>query len=90
MKSKWVREVLGRAEEVFEAPQYIENYDVDAHDGMGTADLTDDINKARKFESFIDVMQAWKTQSNVRPLRPDRKPNRPLTYFTVSPKIAEE
>jgi len=87
---KWVMEVLGTATEIFDRPRYIENYDVDAYGGQGAADLTLDINKARKFNSFIDVMEAWKTQSTLRPFRPDGKPNRPLTAFSVSPKQDEE
>lgn len=64
--------------------QYLREFDPDAHDGRGEAVWTDDISLAKKFDSVGSAMAAWKQQSAVRPVRPDGKPNRPLTAFTVS------
>ena len=65
--------------------QWLETYDVDAHNGQGRALFTRHLKEARKFATLTDAMEAWKTQSTVVPLRPDGKPNRPLTAYTVMP-----
>jgi hypothetical protein len=36
------------------------------------------------FEDHAAAMEVWTRQSRVRPLRPDGKPNRPLTAYTIS------
>lgn len=64
-------------------PQWIENYDVDARGGRGEVNLTTDRAKAMTFPDPGAAMSAWRTQSTVTPLRPDGKPNRPLTAYTV-------
>lgn len=63
------------------AGQYLESADVDADNGYGSLELTSDLEKAMKFPSTLDALQFWRRQSSVRPLRPDGKPNRPLTAF---------
>jgi hypothetical protein len=69
---------------------YLLGFWPDRFGGRGEVTLTDDLDAARKFASFQDVMECWKTQSKVVPLRDDGKPNRPLTAFTVQPhKIAD-
>lgn len=64
--------------------EYVEDCDVDAYDGVGIVMLTRDVKKARKFEDFESAMAFWKRQSKRRPLRPDGKPNRPLTAYNVT------
>lgn len=59
--------------------QYVETFDHDAHDGAGYGEFTPDIDKAMKFKSAAEAMQFWNKQSTARPLRPDGKPNKPLT-----------
>lgn len=63
---------------------YLAEYDVERHDGRGFARWTTDVNEAIKFANIHLAMQAWKKQSMTRPLRPDGKPNRPLSAFSVS------
>lgn len=41
---------------------------------------TDDPSKARQFSSAADAMEYWRRSYG---LRPDGKPNRPLTAYTV-------
>lgn len=63
---------------------YIMEYDIEAHDGRGEVVWTAHLDKARRWMDRESAMRDWKAQSKVRPLRPDGKPNRPLTAFTVS------
>jgi hypothetical protein len=67
--------------------QYLESFDVEAHDGRGTATWTLDVGSAMKFEDLVSAIEAWQTQSRLRPLREDGRPNRPLTAFSVEPKV---
>lgn len=64
---------------------YLEWSDPDAHFGRGDDRWTFDIAKAKRFANFTEAMDCWKAQSTVRPLRPDGRPNRPLTAFSVEP-----
>lgn len=64
-------------------PVYLKSYDIEAHDGRGSAEWTRNRNDAMKFVSLNHAAGAWNTQSKIRPLRPDGKPNKPLTSFTV-------
>lgn len=63
---------------------YLEAFDVDAFNGGGDATFTDDKEKAIKFRDLAHAFETWKTQSKVRPLRADGKPNRPLTAFSIT------
>lgn len=69
---------------------YLQAFDVDAFDGRGDATFTDDKAKALVFDSLAKAFETWKTQSTIRPLRPDGKPNRPLTAFTITFEQADE
>lgn len=72
--------------ESYSRPVYLEAYDVDAHGGRGFSALTADPGKALTWPDISDVLKAWKTQSTVLPLRPDGKPNRPLSVYTIEPE----
>lgn len=63
---------------------WLESYDPDAHDGRGSATWTTDPGRAMRFASPAAALAAWRTQSVIRPLRDDGRPNRPLTAATVS------
>lgn len=62
---------------------YLHDFDFDARDGRGKGVFTPDMAAAMLFENAGEAMTFWRTQSTVRPLRPDGKPNRPLTAYTV-------
>lgn len=62
--------------------KWIASIDVDARDGRGLATFTDNPARALLFSNAPAALLTWKTQSVVRPLRADGKPNRPLTAFT--------
>jgi hypothetical protein len=62
---------------------YLKSYDIEAHNGRGSAEWTRDKDKAMQFVSLTHAASAWNTQSKIRPLRDDGKPNKPLTSFTI-------
>lgn len=63
---------------------WLMSYDPDADDGVGRVIGTTRREEAMRFPNMGAAMALWKKTSSVRPLRPDGKPNRPLTAFTVS------
>jgi hypothetical protein len=50
----------------------------------GMITLTPRLADARRFATASDAMLAWNTVSDRRPLRPDGRPNKPLTALTVT------
>jgi hypothetical protein len=69
---------------------YLEWSDPDDKNGWGFDGWTPDLNRAQRFATFEDAMQCWKAQSTVVPFRPDGKPNRPMTAYSVTPEKIEE
>jgi hypothetical protein len=63
---------------------YVRDMDVDAHEGRGLLDATPFVEDALHFESHADALAYWQRVSDVAPVRPDGKPNRPLTAYTVT------
>lgn len=65
---------------------YIEDFDFEARRGFGKPTFTTNVDRAKRFPSFLEAMGFWTTQSKTHPVRlSDGKPNRPLTAFTVEP-----
>ncbi len=62
---------------------FVERFEFDGHDGRGFGWYTADLNAAQKFNSKMEAFEFIKTQSTTHPIRPDGKPNRPLTGATV-------
>jgi hypothetical protein len=62
---------------------WIAGVDFEANGGWGSIELTNDFGRAMRFESNKTALRFWRTQPRSRPLRPDGKPNRPLTMYTV-------
>jgi hypothetical protein len=62
---------------------FLKAFDPDAHDGRGDIVFTRDVSQALKFDDGAQALECWRRQSTVRPVRPDGKPNRPLTAFTI-------
>lgn len=60
---------------------------IEAHEdtacGRGHTTFTRDRTRAVSFDSPADAIEYWRQQSKTVPTRPDGKPNRPLTAFTV-------
>lgn len=68
----------------FDAPVYLEAMDFEAHGGQGFAVFTNDKAMAKRFDNVVEALAFWQTQSKTVPLRPDGKPNRPLTASTIT------
>lgn len=66
-----------------DAALYLKSYDLDADDGRGDVTLTSDPGEALRFKDVREALEAWKAPSTVRPIRPDGRPNRPLTAWTA-------
>lgn len=68
--------------------QYLRAYNPNGgppqHPGRGLIEWTADINEAIWFPDLAAGMAEWKRQSTNVPLRPDGRPNRPLTAYTVT------
>jgi hypothetical protein len=45
--------------------------------------LTANRDEAHKFASGREALEAWGTVSKTRPVRPDGRPNKPLTALTI-------
>lgn len=61
--------------------KYLESFDLEANNGWGDVKLTTDPAKAMRFDSLEVAMTTWRLESKTRPLRPDGRPNRPLTAY---------
>jgi hypothetical protein len=64
--------------------QYLKTNDFEAHGGRGETTFTPDLKDAMKFPDKNAALLYWRTPSKTVPLRPDGRPNRPLTTFHVS------
>jgi hypothetical protein len=64
--------------------QYLASYDPEAHGGRGSATWTPDPAKAMTFGDARAAFESWQQVPRSRPVRPDGKPNHPLTAFTVA------
>jgi len=63
--------------------QYVMSFDHNAHMGRGQLESTGRVDRALRFATKADAMEFWGRQSTFRAVRPDGKPNRPLTAYTV-------
>jgi hypothetical protein len=63
---------------------YLKSYDPEAHGGAGEITLTDKPDHALQLADVAEAHMLWATIPKCLPLRPDGKPNRPLTAWTVS------
>jgi hypothetical protein len=66
-----------------EAGLYVKDMDVDAFDGIGHLSATSRPLQARHFDDLRQALAYYRRTSKVRPVRPDGRPNRPLTAYTV-------
>lgn len=66
-----------------ESGRYICDFDAEQHDGRSAFRTTRALHEAAIFVNEAAAIGFYRTQSRVRPLRDDGRPNRPLTAFTV-------
>jgi hypothetical protein len=67
---------------------WLVSHDPDFWDVYPTGDIvhSPDPAEAQRFNSPMEALAEWKRASTRVPLRPDGRPNRPLTAFTAEPK----
>jgi hypothetical protein len=73
--------VLGRSPDT--AGAYLASYDLEYAGGIGSAVWTTNKAGALAFPSLREAYAAWQSSPECCPLRPDGRPNRPLSAFTV-------
>lgn len=62
---------------------YVRTYDPNVAAGRGYLVKTRNPALAKHFDSADAAWAFWRQRSRVKPFRPDGKPNRPLTGYTV-------
>jgi hypothetical protein len=62
---------------------WLKSYDPDGRGGRGNVIGTKKRAEALRFTDMPSAMKFWRQPSSVLPLRPDGKPNRPLTAFNI-------
>ena len=62
---------------------YVTEYTPDGNDGQGMLTLTPHRHAAKRYSSKADAMAQWMAVSRTHPTRPDGKPNRPMSAFSV-------
>lgn len=85
MTTKILLKIVNRADTGDQppVPLYVRSADFEGDEGRGTIVLTTVPGDAMQFENAIDAMEFWRTESKTVPVRPDGRPNRPLTAYTV-------
>lgn len=63
---------------------YLEWSNPNARHGRGDEKWTSDLKRAKRFPTFEAALECWKAQSTLVPFRPDGKPNRPMTAYSVT------
>jgi hypothetical protein len=82
----YVIKVIGYARDDIACPhagQYLEWYDPNIPDVREMGGFTEDLAKAKRFPTAASAFEEWGRVRTVDPVRPDGKPNKPLTAFTV-------
>jgi len=62
---------------------YVRDCDFDADHGRGRIIMTQKQDEAKRFDDVTAALDFYRTASKVVPIRPDGKPNRPLTAYNV-------
>lgn len=79
--------LIGRADgrtEGLPVGNYLASYNPEGAGGNGVAKWTPDPTQAMTFATAEAATSCYRAVPYNRPLRPDGKPNRPLTIFTVA------
>lgn len=71
-------------------PIYLKSYDPDGNNGHGDIEITFDPLEAKLFDTSSEAMDEWMKVSTVLPVRPDGKPNRPLSAYTIETEPSED
>lgn len=63
--------------------RYLVDADIETGSMLPVVSTTSHIEQALRFDNFDSAIEYWKRQAQGRRIRPDGKPNRPLTVYTV-------
>lgn len=63
---------------------YLKRYNPEGRDGFGDIEWSEKAEEALRFLTFGEALAQLRIQPHARPWRPDGRPNRPLTAYTVS------
>lgn len=63
--------------------RYLASYNPDTEYGTLEMATTDDLSQAMRFVDANAVFRFWMSVSELQPVRPDGKPNRPITFLSV-------
>lgn len=63
--------------------KYLTVYTPNGFGGNGLIATSVFIREAKLFNDSIEALNCWRQVSKTHPVRPDGKPNRPLTAYTV-------
>ena len=66
------------------AGQFVQSFDVNAHDGSGYGVFTRHEEQALRFKNMGEALSFWRRRSTVKPVRADGRPNAPMTALTIS------
>lgn len=70
---------------------YLADFDFEAANGRGEITMAGfDITKAKKFANMAEAFTFYNTQPKCCPIRPDGKPNKPLTATNWSFETIQE
>lgn len=69
-------------------PKWVVSFDPNIHKKgkpypTGWVESSVDPLKAKRFKTQVEAWGLWNTQSESVPLRPDGKPNKPMTAYTI-------
>lgn len=70
--------------------KYVVSYDPDGMAGFGTLRTSLDPREAITFPDGVAATEFWRRPSTVLPLRPDGRPNRPLTAYSFETLTLED
>lgn len=83
---KVIMQLLGVAPDGRPPPKatFVRDCDFDADEGRGRIVMTQKQGEAKRFEDVGAALQFYQQTSKVVPIRPDGKPNRPMTAYNIA------
>jgi hypothetical protein len=69
---------------ILDLDAYLQEYTADGFGGQGNLSVTNSLKLAKRYPDMRSVLEEWKSVSTTHPIRPDGKPNRPLSAYTIS------
>lgn len=86
-QQEWVIRIVCLASapsiKLVEAGDFLMKFDPEAYNGRGHVETSPRLDDAIKFKDAASALAFYQTQSKVLPFRPDQRPNRPLTAYTI-------